>query len=302
VTAGSHPAPGSRPGQDGAVRTVRSDGLVLDVATAGPPGAEPVVLLHGFPQSATCWAAVTPLLATRGLRTHAPDQRGYSPGARPTGRWAYRPAALDADAMAVIDAAAGEVGPGTPVHLVGHDLGALVAWRVAARHPDRVRTLAALSVPPPRTFLRSVLTSRQVLASWYVAAFQLPWLPERVLAPAPGRPYSDRFVRVLRGTGQTHDAAVRDAAALADPAALTAALNWYRGLPAGTLDGWFPPVTVPTMLVWSDGDTAVVRASVEGARRDVAGPYRFVEMRGVSHWIPDAAPAALADLLVEHIS
>ena len=81
---------------------MRRDGLVFDVTTAGPAGGEPVVLLHGFPQSARCWDAVTPVLAGAGLRTFAPDQRGYSPGARPAGRAAYRMAEVVADAEAVV--------------------------------------------------------------------------------------------------------------------------------------------------------------------------------------------------------
>ncbi len=196
-----------------------------------------------------------------------------------------------ADAVAVIDAVAGASGR---VHVVGHDWGAAVAWRLAARHPGRVRSLTAVSVPPPAAYARSLVTTRQGLASGYLFAFQLPWLPERVLGP--------RLATALRGSGQSRERAERDAAGLADPAALTAALNWYRAIPFTAGEGADPPVTVPTLFVWSDGDTAVTRQAVDQAHRHVDGPFRFVELRGVSHWIPDEAPDQLAELVLAHLA
>jgi pimeloyl-ACP methyl ester carboxylesterase len=282
---------------NGSVRAANRDGLTFDVRELGPPGGDPVLLLHGFPQRGESWHAVATRLAERGYRTLAPDQRGYSPRARPTGRNAYRLGEMVDDALAVVDQL---VGPAARVHVVGHDWGAAVAWRLAARHGERLRTLTAVSVPPPAAYLRSLFTTRQGLASWYVYAFQLPWLPERLLA-ANGGPFSRRFVAALRRTGQSKEAAQRDAAGLADPAALTAAINWYRGVfsaPPGDPD---PPVRAPTLFVWSDGDTALTRQSTELTHKHVAGPFRYAELRGVSHWIPDEAPDQLAGLVLEHL-
>lgn len=265
----------------------------LDVHEAGPEDGEPVLLLHGFPQGADSWDEVVPALTAAGYRTVAPDQRGYSPAARPQGRSAYALSQVVADAVAVIDDRCGG-----RAHVVGHDWGAAVAWRLAARHPERVRTHTALSVPPPAVFARSLLTSRQVLASWYMGVFQLPWLPERLLA-ANGRGYSPVLADALRRTGQTRERAKRDARRLADPAALSAALAWYRGvLVEPPVDA--VPVTVPTLFVWSDGDTALTRQSTELAHTAVTGPYRYAELRGVSHWIPEEAPGELAALLLGH--
>lgn len=261
----------------------------LDVQEAGPEGGEPVLLLHGFPQGADCWDAVVPALTGAGHRTVAPDQRGYSPGARPTGRAAYALSALVADAVAVIDERCGG-----RAHVVGHDWGAAVAWRLAARHPDRVRTLTAVSVPPPTAYARSMLTSRQALASWYFAALLLPRLPERLLSDRR------RFAGILRRSGQTRERAERDARRLSDPTALRAALGWYRGS-ATERPPADPPVSAPTLFVWSDGDIAVTRQATERAHTYVSGPYRYAELRGVSHWIPEEAPDALAALLLEHL-
>jgi pimeloyl-ACP methyl ester carboxylesterase len=276
------------------VQTVTRDGLTFDVHERGPVDGEPVLLLHGFPQRAGSWDAVAARLTANGYRTLAPDQRGYSPGARPRGRRAYRLTELVDDAVAVVDAL---VGPTGRVHVVGHDWGAVVAWRLAARHPGRVRTLTAVSVPPPAAYLRSLLRTRQGLVSWYVYALQLPVLPERALG-ARGRPFSPVLAGMLRRTGQSRGVAERDAAGLADPAALRAAINWYRGLltERPSVD---PPVPVPTLFVWSDGDVALTRQSTELTHEHVAGPFRYAELRGVSHWIPDEAPDALAALVLE---
>jgi pimeloyl-ACP methyl ester carboxylesterase len=280
------------------MRTATRNGLIFDVHEQGPLDGDPVLLLHGFPQRGESWHLVASRLAERGYRTLAPDQRGYSPRARPLGRSAYRLGELAVDALAVVDEL---VGPGARVHLVGHDWGAAVAWRLTARHGGRLRSLTAVSVPPPAAYLRSLVTTRQGLASWYVYAFQLPGVPERVLA-AGDRPFSPRLVAALRRTGQSRAAAERDAAGLADPAALTAAINWYRGMLTEKPGEPDPPVQVPTLFVWSDGDTALTRQSTELVHRYVAAPFRYAELRGVSHWVPDEAPDQLAELLLEHFA
>src|SRR4051794_32499159 len=101
---------------------ITREGLAFNVSEAGPPDGRLVLLLHGFPQHSDSWDGLVPLLTEAGYRTLAMDQRGYSPGARPRNRSAYRISELVADAAAVIDHYGG------PVHLVGHDWGAAVAW------------------------------------------------------------------------------------------------------------------------------------------------------------------------------
>jgi len=280
--------------------TVERDGLVFDVTTAGPADGEPVVLLHGFPQSARCWDAVTPVLTDAGLRTFAPDQRGYSPGARPAGRAAYRMAEVVADAAAVVEAALAQTGR-PRAHVVGHDWGAIVAWTLAGSRPELVQTVTGISAPPLGAMAAALRRPRQMAASWYMAAFRVPGLVERVYAVPTGKPWSPALVRMLVTSGQTRERSERDAAFLADPAALTAALNWYRAIPLRMRDE-LPQATAPALFVWSDRDTALTRDAAEEAPKHVAGPFRYAELRGVSHWVPDEAPAALADLLLDHLA
>lgn len=262
--------------------------LSFEVTESGPAGGEPVLLLHGFPQHADCWDAVVPLLTERGFRTLAMSQRGYSPGARPAGRGAYRIDELVADVLAVIDSCGG------PVHLVGHDWGANVAWAVAAAHPERLASLTALSVPHPRAFRKAMVTSRQGLHSWYILAFQLPWLPERIL-------HAGWDLFLARFGGQSVEQARRDRAGFPEPGDLTAPMNWYRAIPLAHPRTMAGRVVTPTLLVWSDRDIYIARRSVELCREYVDGPFRFETMTGVSHWIPDEAPRELAALMLPHL-
>lgn len=263
-------------------------GLRFDVIEVGPPDGEPVVLLHGFPQFSDSWDALVALLTQQGYRTLMMDQRGYSVGARPRGRWAYRMSELVGDVVALIDARGGG-----PVHLVGHDWGAAVAWALTAGRPEKVRSLTALSVPHPWGFVTAMATSVQGLKSWYMYFFQLPWLPERLLH-AQG-------VRFLTMFGQSPQRARRDAARFPDPAALTGPLNWYRAMTFIDPRAAMKPVRRPTLFVWSDGDSAISRHAAETCERYVDAPYQFETLRGVNHWIPEAATSELAALLIPHL-
>jgi pimeloyl-ACP methyl ester carboxylesterase len=266
--------------------------LTFDVIDAGPADGPVVVLLHGFPQFNTSWNAVIDRLTAKGYRCLAPNQRGYSPGARPTRRRDYRTTELVEDVRALIDASGAQ-----RVHLVGHDWGALAAWATAAELPGRLASLSILSVPHPAAFLKALVTSRQFLASWYMYFFQLPWLPERLLL---GRDRTGaRISWMLRRFGkQAAERADRDARAMAEPGVLTAALNWYRAIPLTDPRQTREKISVPTLFMWSDEDTALTEKPARETERHVSGEYRFEVLHG-SHWIPDEQPDKAADLLLE---
>src|SRR5271156_3448185 len=167
----------------------RRDDLIFDVRDAGPPDGPVVVLLHGFPQRNDSWNAVTDRLTAQGYRCLAPNQRGYSAGARPAHRRDYRIPELVGDLGALIDASGAR-----QVHLVGHDWGAAVAWAAAAEMPERLATVSPISVPHPAAFMKSLATSRQGLASWYMYFFQLPRIPEWLLTRRNGA-FASEFLR-----------------------------------------------------------------------------------------------------------
>ena len=266
--------------------------LVFDAYAFGEPDGELVLMLHGFPQSGWEWRHVWPGLVEAGYRVVAPDQRGYSPGARPEGVAAYAMGELVGDVVGLLDALGAE-----QAHVVGHDWGAAVAWQVAAHHPDRVSTLTAVSVPHPVPFSEALRTDEDQRArSQYMRLFQVEGKAEEVLL----RDVEGGLRTLFGGVDATADAD-RYLEAMREPGRLTAALNWYRAASRSSVDG-FPPVTVPTMYVWSDGDLALGRTAAEATGSHVAGPYTFVELEGVSHWVPEEAAEDLTALLLEHLA
>ncbi|HMC52698.1 MAG TPA: alpha/beta fold hydrolase [Acidimicrobiales bacterium] len=268
-----------------------ADGLVFDVTDDGPPDGEVVVLLHGYPETRASWEGVVPFLVEDGYRVLAPDQRGYSPGARPRGRRAYRLDHLVDDVVALADAA----GAGR-VHVVGHDWGGAVAWALAGSHPGRLYSMTSLATPHPRAFSRSLVSSTQALHSWYMLFFQLPWLPELSMR-GPGQ----RLVRrTLRRSGLAEAHIGRYLSLLSQPGAATAAINWYRALPLAPSPT--PPIEVPVMYVYGTGDFALGRRAADLTRSYVNGPYRYEVLEGTSHWIPEEAPAVVGRLLREHLA
>ncbi|MGA8255487.1 MAG: alpha/beta fold hydrolase [Nocardioides sp.] len=271
--------------------TYEHDGLRFDVLDDGPLEGDIVVLLHGFPERASCWRDVAPLLHAAGLRTLAPDQRGYSPGARPSRRRDYRLRLLAQDVIALIEQT------DQRVHLVGHDWGAVVAWSVATLRPDLLRSLTAVSVPHPEAFLRAMLTSRQGLKSYYMGVFQLPWVPE-VMARKPGG-----LLETLLGRGgMTRDELGRFRTEIVEYGALQGGLGWYRALPFLDRSLLGTKVNVPTTLVWSDDDAFLARSGVDRTPHHVDGEYELVVLEGVTHWIPTQAAEPLAAAVLARIS
>lgn len=252
-------------------------GLTFDVTDSGPVDGEVVILLHGFPQRATCWSQVSDRLDRAGYRTLAPDQRGYSPRARPRRRRDYRLSELVADVAELVDRVGG------PVHVVGHDWGANVAWCLAASRPELVRTLTALSVPHPRALKRAMRQWDQARRSWYIAAFQLPLLPELALR-------SRAADRIWRRSGMTAEMVEHYRREIVDDGALRPALGWYRALPLGDVPGLGARVEVPTTLIWSDRDVALGRAGAELTVEYVRADYVLDVVEGASHWLPERSP------------
>ncbi|MGW5241121.1 alpha/beta fold hydrolase [Monashia sp. NPDC004114] len=262
------------------------DGLEFDVSDEGPLDGEVVVLLHGFPTDRTCWGRVTAVLNGAGLRTLAPDQRGYSPAARPAGRTAYRLEELVADVVALVDATGA-----SRVHLVGHDWGGAIAWLVAGNHPDRVATVTAVSTPHPAALARAWRTGTdQRLRSWYIAALQVPRLSEWALAA--------RFERALARTGLPPEDTTRYAARLAHRDALTGPASWYRAVRSSHIRAH--RIRVPAALVWGRSDPFLGRRAAELTREHVTADYFFVEL-DAGHWLPETRADDVASVILQRV-
>lgn len=283
----------SRPPGEIVTSQIAVEDFTFDARMAGPDDGEAVLLLHGFPQTSHEWRHQLRALGEAGYRVVAPDQRGYSPEARPGAVEDYEIPRLVEDIVGIADA----VGAAR-FHLVGHDWGAIVAWAVAVAAPDRVITVNPISVPHLDAFATVLRdpTSCQPAASAYFDIFVQPDSEDGFLADDSAR---------LRAIYAGVDPAAIDeyVRVLGSKPALGAALNWYRANIADrlVLGPALGNVQVPTMFTWSDGDTALC---VDGARLTeeyVDGPYRFEILEGISHWIPDLAPEELTALLLDHL-
>lgn len=272
-----------------------ANGSTFSLQTSGPQSGRPILLLHGFPQTASCWRTILTDLGAANFRAIAPNQRGYSPGARPTDVSAYATDNLVADVLAMADALSLE-----RFDLVGHDWGGLVSWIVAARHPERVRSLSVVSTPHPLA-LRLALSGgdpQQAKRTAPMEPFTRPDRPESLLLGSDGTGSGLRSLLEAGGLpAEVTDTYVK---AFTQPGAMKAALNWFRAADS-EIAADFPPLMVPTLYVWSTGDTALLRTAAESTALYVNGPYTFVVLDDVSHWIPETAPDQLIEPLLAHL-
>lgn len=263
--------------------TYQHKGLTLPYLDSG--AGIPVILLHGFPEDAHSWHRVIPHLTAAGLRVIVPEMRGYAATANPRDKAAYSLAQLMGDIIALLDHLQLD-----RAHLVGHDLGGLLAWELAMRYPLRFQTLTALGTPHPQAMVWSYGHSGQLFKSAYIGGFQVPRIPENLVA------------RILPATLKRAGLNATDTAALATrfatPASLTGPLNWYRGL---FVNAPVPPadalVRVPTTYVWGNHDPFLGRTAAVKTQTFVAADYRFLVLNA-GHWLPEQRPLATAQAII----
>jgi pimeloyl-ACP methyl ester carboxylesterase len=264
-----------------------ADGVGIEYEVTGE--GRPVVLLHGFPDSGRVWRYQVPALAEAGFRIVVPDLRGYGRSGKPEAVEAYSLRLLAADVIAIL----ADLGI-TRAHVVGHDWGASLAWRLAVLSPERVDSLVVLSVGHPATFRR---TLQQHEKSWYMLLFQFPGIAERWLT-------EDNWAN-FRAWARHPDAG-QVIAELEANGSLTPALNWYRAnVPP---ESWvappprLPPVQVPTMGVWSTGDPALTETQMTDSAEHVATPWRYERLDGPGHWMQLEAADEVNALLLGFLS
>jgi pimeloyl-ACP methyl ester carboxylesterase len=266
------------------IRRIEGDGVTLSVVDEG--AGQPVVLLHGFPDSSYVWREQIPALVAAGKRVVAPDLRGFGESDRPQEVEAYRMSHLVADVVAVLDAL--EI---DRADVVGHDWGAGLAWVLAARVPERVHRLVVMSVGHPNAGRPPSVAQRE--KSWYMLLFQFEDTAEALLAQSDWKLAREW----LRGNGDVD----RYLVDLARPGALTAALNWYRanvsperevGAPRA-----FPEVRAQTLGLWSSGDDYLLEEQMVGSAEHVTGGWSYTRIDGASHWLQLDAPERVNELL-----
>ncbi|MBO0939622.1 alpha/beta hydrolase [Fibrella sp. HMF5335] len=268
----------------------------------GPENGPLVILLHGFPEFWYSWRAQIPALVAAGFRVWVPDQRGYNLSDKPVGIRQYSIDKLVADVLGLIDAAGVD-----KAIIIGHDWGAVVAWWLAASHPERVDKLVCMNVPHYAVMLRFLRKSpRQLLKSWYTAFFQIPFLPEWL--SGLGRYWG--MTRTLRQSSRpgTFSAADLNAyqTAWSQPGptgvpALRTMINWYRAFaqhrPALPIN---ERITVPTLLIWGVKDDFLIRDMAQPSI-DLCDTGQLVFFENATHWVQHEEAGGVNELVVEFL-
>jgi pimeloyl-ACP methyl ester carboxylesterase len=282
------------------------EGLTFQARRAGPRDGRPVILLHGVPQTSACWSQQLDALGRAGHHAVAFTQRGYSPGARIDAVEAYTMDKLAADVLGVADGLGFD-----RFDVVGHDAGAGVAWTLGGYHADRIRTLTIASVPHPAAFAASYRSSKD-------AGGDDQHSRSGYMRQIVGRPRGEmealflaNDLQLLRAlfTGLPEESVAEYLEIVGTPEAMRGALDWYRAGPVARKQGRptgmaleFPDIEVPTLYVWSDQDPALGPTAAYATENHVTGPYRFVVLEGVGHWIPELAADRFNEELLAHLA
>ena len=272
--------------------TVSANGYDFSCQIAGNPDSAAIILLHGFPETASMWNRLITDLDEMGYYVIAPDQRGYSAGARPKQKELYQLSNLAEDVVGIADALDIE-----QFHLVGHDWGAGVGWQVAADYEDRVLTYTSLSVPHITAFGKAYKEDKsQFDASFYIRRFQLPVIPEFYLAR------NDYGALRQAWSEHTDEELANNLNVFRQKGALTGAINWYRAnYDFFDEDEEVGDIEIPVLFIWGNNDIALKRSGVEWTKDYVSGYYRFVEM-DAGHWLVQEKYEEVKEEISNHIS
>ncbi len=274
--------------------TLPANGIRLHVVQSGSRYGSLVILLHGFPEFWYGWRQQIQPLAEAGYRLWVPDQRGYNLSDKPRGVASYRLDVLARDVLDLIDAAGVD-----QCFLAGHDWGGIVAWWVALKYPTRVHKLAILNAPHPAVMVHSLLRSpAQLRRSWYIFAFQFPYLAEAMLRNDDYLPLVKTITASRIAGSFTAEDIDKYRQAWWRKGAITSMLNWYRAAlqmpPALSGD---MHIQVPTLVLWGAHDSAL-SLSMAQPSLDLCHQGKLVVFEDASHWVQhDASPSVNKHLM-----
>jgi pimeloyl-ACP methyl ester carboxylesterase len=262
-------------------KNMEINGLNLNVLIEGE--GEPVLLLHGFPDSNYLWRGVIPRLVNSGYKVIAPDQRGFGMSDAPEGKENYDMELIAKDAVAILDAL-----NISEAKLVAHDWGAMIGWLLAGTYPERFESYTAVSVGHPKAYASTGFEQKK--KGWYVLFFQLGGIAEKV--------FMAENWSLFRKTVDNHPEMDHWIEDLSRPGRLTAGMNWYRANLSKLWKAEFPRVKIPVFGIWSTEDVALAEDQMIGSAEYVDAQWRYERLEGVSHWVPVDEPDKLSSLLL----
>jgi pimeloyl-ACP methyl ester carboxylesterase len=265
-------------------QSIKINNLKFNVVIEGK--GSPVILLHGFPDSAYLWREQIKFLSQKGYQVIAPDLRGTGDSEAPPERKKYGIDIICSDIVALMDYLGIK-----KASVIGHDWGAVAGWVFAGKYPERVKCYVALSVSHPRAY-RSNL--EQLLRGWYTVLFQIPCIAEKSIRAF------DWFM--LRKLTNNHPEAGHWIKDMSREGRLSAALNWYRANEIHMLFGDFPRIKVPVLGIWSTGDIFLSEKAMLLSARYVDAPWSYERIEGSRHWIPLDAPKHLNNILIDYLA
>ncbi len=256
-----------------------------------------IVLLHGFPEFWYSWRYQIPFLAGHGYNVVAPDLRGYNDTDKP--RKGYDIPTLLRDIEGLIKG----LGQQKAV-IVGHDWGGALAWLFAINYPAMTERLIVMNAPHPAAMMREMRTLKQLRKSWYIFAFQLPWIPEYLL----GRNHAYEIGRMLRGAALQKAAfsgeeTAKYQEAMSRPGAIKAALSYYRQLfrrPSVSFNRSDTRISAPTLLIWGEQDIALGIELTTGLERWV-NDIEIKRIPDSGHWVQQEQPDKVNQYMLEFL-
>ncbi len=275
------------------VQWIEANGQTFEVAQAGE-GNKLALCLHGFPELHYSWRFQIPLLVEQGYQVWAPNMRGYGGSSKPPTVRDYALDHLCADVAALIDASGAD-----EVTLIAHDWGAIVAWAFAIQKIRPLKRLVIMNVPHPMVGQREIRHWRQLKRSWYIFFFQIPWLPEFLMSRGQGEPIKRAFSNMACDQSNFSDDELEHyAKAATRPGSMRAMVNYYRALlrHRNVIDIENKPITIPTLMIWGEEDSALNIKCTEGTEQWVEN-FTLHRLPGVSHWVQQEAPEKVNAIL-----
>ncbi len=269
---------------------IRIDHLEFNCLTSGNPSNPLVILLHGFPESAFMWRRLMDELSTEAYYCIAPDMRGYSPNAAPSGKREYT---IDKLAQDVLDIASTCQ---ETFHLIAHDWGAAIGWHLAYNHADRLISYSALSVPHHRAFGKALKIDKlQKRKSRYILWFLLPILPEIYLK----RRDFEAFKKLWKESDS--EEVEYNLRIFRHKNSLTNALNYYRANTKTLKNQKIGNIDIPTLFIWGNRDLAIGRTAAISNEKYMSNAYKFIEIDG-GHWLIQSNFLEVKNAISEHLT